>query len=64
MASSSDGGRPSEMVLNWKEGRSSRELGPRDLTRRLWLNSVLTKVICKPLKQRSFANFSIGFMWP
>ena len=45
VASTSESGRPSEMVSNRKEGRPSRELGPRDLRRRLWLNSVLTKVI-------------------
>jgi hypothetical protein len=45
VASASDSGRPSGMVSNRKEGRPSRELGPRDLRRRLLLNSVLTKVI-------------------
>jgi hypothetical protein len=44
VASTSESGRPSGMVSNRKEGRPSRELGPRDLRRRLWLNSVLTKV--------------------
>jgi hypothetical protein len=44
VASTSESGRPSGMVSNRKEGRPSRELGPRDLRRRLWLNSVLTNV--------------------
>jgi hypothetical protein len=34
------------------------------LSKRLWLYSVLTKVMWKPLKWSSFASFSIGFMWP
>lgn len=45
VASASDSGRPSGIVANRKEGRPSRELGPRDFRRRLWLNSELTKVI-------------------
>lgn len=39
------GGRPSGIDLNLNEGRPSRELGPRDLSKRSWLYSVLTKVI-------------------
>ncbi|KAB2613394.1 hypothetical protein D8674_035710 [Pyrus ussuriensis x Pyrus communis] len=39
------GGRPSGMVSNQKSGKPSRELGPRHFRKRLWLNSVLTKVI-------------------
>lgn len=39
------GGRPSGIVSNLKEGRPSREFGPRDFSRHLWMNSVLTKVI-------------------
>lgn len=60
----SAGGRPSGIILKRKVGRPLRELGPWDLSRRLWINSVLTKVIWKPLKWRSLASFSIGFMWP
>ncbi|PQQ17333.1 hypothetical protein Pyn_21394 [Prunus yedoensis var. nudiflora] len=43
VASSSDSGRQSGMVSNPKSSRPSRELGPRDLRKRLWLNSALTK---------------------
>ena len=39
------GGRPSGIDLNLNVGRPSRELGPRDLSKRSWLYSVLTKVI-------------------
>lgn len=34
VASTSDGGRPSGMVSNWKVGRPQRELGPLDFKRR------------------------------
>lgn len=34
VASISDGGRPSGMVSNWKEGIPRRELGPLDFSRR------------------------------
>jgi len=64
VTSTSYSGRPSGMVSKRNEGRPLREEAPLDLRRRLWLYSVLTKVMWKPLKWRSFASFSIGFMWP
>jgi hypothetical protein len=47
VASKSDGGKgkPSGMVSNRKSGRPSTESGPLDRINRLWLNSVLTKVM-------------------
>ncbi|PON47387.1 hypothetical protein PanWU01x14_244710 [Parasponia andersonii] len=45
VASASEGGRPSGIVSKRKEGKPCKELWPRDLRRRLWLNSVLTKVM-------------------
>lgn len=47
--SASEGGSPSGIVSNRKVGRPLRESGPLDFMRRRWLNSVLTKVIWKPL---------------
>ena len=64
VASASESGSPSGMVWNRKEGRPSRELGPWDFRSRLWLNSVFTKVIWKPLWWRILAIFSMGFTWP
>lgn len=43
------GGRPSGIVSNLNELRPLREWGPPDFSRRLWLNSVFTKVMWKPL---------------
>lgn len=37
--------RPSGIVSYRKSGNPSRELGPRDLRKRLWLYSVLIKVM-------------------
>jgi hypothetical protein len=51
------------MVTNRKSGKLSKELGPLDFKKRRWLNSVLTKVMRKPLWCRSFENLSIAFMW-
>ncbi|CAN6573973.1 unnamed protein product [Malus baccata var. baccata] len=45
VVSASESGRPSGMALNWKSGKPSRELGPEDFRKRLWLNSELTNVI-------------------
>ncbi|PON43456.1 hypothetical protein PanWU01x14_273950 [Parasponia andersonii] len=45
VASASEGGRPSGIVSKRKEGRPCKELWLRDLRRRPWLNSVLTKVM-------------------
>ena len=59
----SNGGRLSGMVLNQKLDKPSKELGPLDFRKCWWLNSVLTKVMWKPLCWRSFANFSIAFLW-
>ena len=42
--SASDGGRPSGMVSNLKSGKPSCEFEPRDLRKRLWLNSVLRRL--------------------
>ncbi|PON94066.1 hypothetical protein TorRG33x02_101050 [Trema orientale] len=44
-APASEGGRPSGIVSKRKEGRPCKELWLRDLRRRPWLNSVLTKVM-------------------
>lgn len=60
----SGGGRPSGMVSNLKELWWLRVAEPCDLRKRWWLNSVLTKVIWKPLEWRILANFSMGLMWP
>ncbi|GLT26070.1 hypothetical protein SLA2020_011570 [Shorea laevis] len=61
----SGGGRPSGMVSNWKCGKLSRATAPVEyLSRRPWLNAVLTKVMWKPLKWRSLASFIVGFTWP
>jgi len=47
--------RPSGVASNWKSSKPSREWEPLDLSSRLWLYSVLTKVIWKPLKCRQTA---------
>ncbi|MFS8006421.1 hypothetical protein Hanom_Chr14g01248991 [Helianthus anomalus] len=52
------------MVSKRKEGRPHMTLEPSDLRRRWWLNSVLTKVIRKPLEWRILASFSIGLICP
>ena len=52
------------MISKWKSGNPLRELGPLDLSKRLWLSSECTKVTWKPLWWRSFASSSIGVMWP
>ena len=64
VASRSEGGSPSGMVLNRKSGRPLTESGPLDLIKRLWLNSVLTKVMWKPLECKSLANCIMGLTWP
>ncbi len=46
VALGSEGGRPSGMVWNRKSGNPSKESpAPMDLMKRLWLNSVFTKVM-------------------
>nr|GEV73154.1 pentatricopeptide repeat-containing protein [Tanacetum cinerariifolium] len=57
-------GRPSGMDSKRNEENPSRAFKPLDLRRRWWLNSVLTKVMRKPLEWRIFASFSIGLMCP
>ncbi|KAJ0535791.1 hypothetical protein HanOQP8_Chr09g0335811 [Helianthus annuus] len=56
-------GTPSGMVSNRKPGEPSRLCGPPDSRRRSWTNSVLTKVIWRPLWWRSSASLSMAFMW-
>ncbi|KAK5843424.1 hypothetical protein PVK06_005881 [Gossypium arboreum] len=56
----SDDGSPSGIVLNWKSGRPLTKSGPLDLIKRLWLNSVLTKVMKKPLECKSLASSIMG----
>ena len=63
-ASRSDCGSPSGMVSNRKSGKPLTAFGPRDRSKRLWLYSVLTKVMWKPLVCRSLVNCSIGVTWP
>ena len=58
-----DGGRLSRMVSNRKSDKPSKKMGPLDFRKCWWLNSVLTKIMWKPLWWRSFENFSIAFMW-
>ncbi len=55
--------RLSGMVSNRKSDKPSKELRPLVFRNRWWLNSVLTKVMWKPLWWWSFENFSIAFMW-
>ncbi|KAG6648931.1 hypothetical protein CIPAW_07G178500 [Carya illinoinensis] len=57
---SSESGRLSRIVGNRKQGRSSRELGPRDFSRRLWLNSVLTKVKTSASKAWGLGGLELG----
>ncbi|PON90924.1 hypothetical protein TorRG33x02_133300 [Trema orientale] len=60
VASQSEGSKPSVMVSNLKSFRPLTNSGPLDRINPLWLNSVLTKVIWKPLKCRSFGKFHHG----
>lgn len=64
VASRSDGGIPSGIVSNWKSGRPFTWSGPLDRIKRLWLNSVLTKVMWKPLECRSLDKFIMGITCP
>jgi len=64
VASFSDGGNPSGMVSNWKPGCPLTKSSPRDLTKRLWLNSVFTKVMWKPEQRRSLLSCMKGITWP
>lgn len=59
-----EGGRPSGMVAKRKSEVPSRAEGPPFLRMRWWLNSVLTKVMKKPLKWRTLARCNMAFMWP
>ncbi|PKI47417.1 hypothetical protein CRG98_032252 [Punica granatum] len=59
-----DGRSPAGIATNWNPaGRSPRNLGPSALSMRLWLNSVLTKVMQRPLWWRSVTSLSIAPMW-
>ena len=64
VASWSDGGRPSGMASKEKPGRPLANSAPPDRIKRRWLNSVLTKVMWKPLECRSLANCMVGLTWP
>jgi hypothetical protein len=64
VASRSDGGNPSGIVSNWKSGKPFMWSGPLDQTSRMWLNSVLTKVMRKPLECSSLANRIMGVTCP
>lgn len=56
------GGTPSRMLS--KQKKSSRALRPLDLSKSLWLCSVWTKVMWKPLRWSSFASLNNGLIWP
>ncbi|KAM0018516.1 hypothetical protein Hdeb2414_s0026g00674911 [Helianthus debilis subsp. tardiflorus] len=60
----SGGVRPSGMASNRNVGTLLRASKPCDLTRRRWVNSVLTKVMRKPLEWRILASFIIGLRCP
>ncbi|KAJ0898992.1 hypothetical protein HanRHA438_Chr08g0363151 [Helianthus annuus] len=51
------------MVSKQKPGEPSRQCGPADSRKRLWTNSVITKVTRSPLWWRSSASLSMAFMW-